>query len=177
MKRMFNAALALMMVGVVPSVQVHAQEMTIQSAVADLQYSLNVEWDQKDVGFKKEAIKAFNAKVAQLSKSGLTREQLVAALKTNLDAQSAKDVDGLAAYAKEKNLSAQETQALVMDYVSKNASGASWTSQATVTVVVIGVILLLAIAIATADTVVVDTYDPYYYDCYYDYYYDEYYCY
>ena len=113
--------------------------------------------------------------VADLQKQGVSKEEIVKALKSKMpDAQMAKDIDTLANVAKAKNLSPAETDKLVMNYMSKTqTSGASYSSTAWVitSVATIALIVLIIVLIANSQPTVV-----YSSNCGYDYY-GNYYCY
>ena len=170
-----NTLFAILMMAVVPTVQAHAETLSVESAINELNFALTVQWDQKDAGFKSAAINKFMGEVADLQKQGVSKEEIVKALKSKMpDAQMAKDIDTLANVAKAKNLSPAETDKLVMNYMSKTqTSGASYSSTAWVitSVATIALIVLIIVLIANSQPTVV-----YSSNCGYDYY-GNYYCY
>lgn len=178
MKKTASGFLAFLMAGILPMVQVQAQEITLESAVANLQYRMTVEWDQKDVQKQKEILGEFSAQVEQLKKQGLSDEQIFKGLSSAaFDAQTSKDIAMLAQYSKDKKLDAKETRKLVVDYANKSQKlGTNWSSEATVALVVGIVVAVVLVAVLTGHATVST---GYYYNCYDDCYYDywgNYYC-
>jgi hypothetical protein len=169
---------AIAMMIIMPSTMVHAQTVTLQSAIQQLNFSLTVEWDQKDPNFKAKALKTFNAQIKELQASGVSTQSIVAGLKSQLkDAKLIADLDRLANVAKTKKMSPKQTQSLVAQYAAQaQKAGASWTGEGAVyTLVAIAVIALIVVAIANGNVGVVVSdpypycYDDCYTDCYYDY--------
>lgn len=179
MKKFASGLLALTMAMVFPMVQVQAQETTLDSAISNLQYRLTVEWDQKDLGAQKKIMSDFAAELDQLKKQGVTDQEIFKSLSAKaFDAQTSKDIENLAKYAKANNLDQKQIRKLVVDYANKSQKlGTSWSSEATVGIV-IGIVLVVVLIAALTGNVTVSTgyyYDSCYDDCYYDYY-GYYYC-
>lgn len=183
MKKFVSGALAVLMTGILPMTQIHAQEITLESAVSTLQYRMTVEWDQKDVKKQKEIIAEFSANVDQLKKQGLTDEQIFKGLSESaFDAQTAKDIEMIAQYAKNKKLDSKEARKLIVDYANKSQKlGTNWSDEATIAVALGIIVAVIIVAAATGNlTVYGGGYYDCYDECYYDiwgYYYCETYCY
>lgn len=185
MKKTASGFLALLMATILPMNQVLAQEITLDSAISNLQYKLTVEWDQKNVPAQKAILGAFAADVETLKKQGVSDEQIFKALSEKaFDAQTAKDIEHLAAFAKAKKLDQKEVRKLVVDYANKSQKlGTSWSGEATLGIV-IGIVLVVVLVavlsggVSTSNGPVdyYDCYDECYYD-YYGYYYCDTYCY
>lgn len=184
MQKIISGVLALLMAAILPMNQVMAQEVTLDSAIANLQYGLTVEWDQKDMAQQKKILGAFAADVEALKATGISDEQVFKALSAKaFDAQTSKDIERLAAYAKEKNLDQKEVRKLVVDYANKSQKlGTSWSDGATVGLIV-GIVVVAVLVAALSGGITVasgggyyDCYDQCYYD-YYGYYYCQTYCY
>jgi hypothetical protein len=139
----------------------------LDSAISDLQYGLSVEWDQKDAAVQKKILGEFAANVTQLNKEGVTSDQIFSALSEKaFDAQTSKDLANLAAYAKAKRLNDAQTHKLILEYANKSQKfGASWSSEATIAVVVILVLAIVLVACAKGNCSVQATYTD---NCYYD---------
>lgn len=180
--KVLSAAVALMMVAVIPTTQAMAQNASVENAINELNYTLSVEWDQKDPAVKKAAYEKFSAEIAQLQAQGVSNDEIYSTIKSKvLTAQAGKDVDAIIGLAKSGRISAQEAQKQLGQYLSKaEARGANWSSGATlgavgITLVIVG---LLALAIASGGSVGVtyvetcgyycSDWDPYY--GWYDYY-------
>ena len=129
MKHLNSALIILMMVSV-PTVQAHAENLSIESAMNELSFALTVQWDQKDPNFKTAVLNKFMDEVADLQSQGVTKDAIIQALRAKLpDAQMAKDADTLFQIVKAKNLSPIETNQLVTRYLAKSqTSGASYSS-------------------------------------------------
>lgn len=177
MKKTVNFLIALLMITTFPTVQAHAQTLTVEAAINQLNYKLNVQWDQKDQAFKKEAFQAFTQQIVELQKSGVSADQIVSVLKSKMpDAQTAKDIDTLATQAKIQGMSGEQINKLVFGYMQKQATGASWSEGATYAVVAGGLIVLVAVILLAGGNVYVDNgYRNGYWSSCYDYYYNYWY--
>lgn len=186
MKKNYRSYLALLLALSVPSTQVYAttKTMSVAQAFQELQYKLSVEWDQKDVAFKNNALKTFSKQLKALESQGVTQEEIVQELKAQaVDAQTAKELDQIAQIAKDQKLSKTEVQKLVTDYMAKTQKkGSSW-SDSNGEAVIIGIVVLFIVLIIVASAANGVPYyddgyydDGYYEDCYYDWYWDEYVC-
>jgi len=184
MKKIASGLIALVMATILPMNQVMANEITLDSAISNLQYGLTVEWDQKDLSQQKKILDAFAADVETLKKNGVSDEQIFKSLSSSaFDAQTAKDIESLAKYAKEKKLSQTEIRKLIVEYANKSQKmGTSWSGEATLGIV-LGIILVVVLVAALTGGVHVSSNGGGYtcYDeCYYDdwgYYYCDTYCY
>jgi hypothetical protein len=182
MKTKMTSMLAIVMMLVIPTLQAHAETLSVQSAIESLNFSLTT-WDQKDQSVRIAATKKFVNDLATLEKQGVSKDEIIAAIKAQMpDAQTAKDVDTLMNIAKQQKLSAVESNQLVMNYLAKaQTSGASWSGDATLAVVTGAVVIAVVLVLAAGGSVSVSSgryyNDPYYYyqTCDYDYY-GNYYC-
>lgn len=111
----------------------------------ELNYSLNVEWDQKDSEFFNQSIDGFEKDITALQEKGLTGDELVQYTMGKIkDKQTQNDIAELSKAVSESNMSAEEARAFVLSKLSKTyAQGASWSGGKVGT----KVILLLAIVI------------------------------
>lgn len=175
MKKIASGFLALLMATILPMNQVLAQELSLDSAISNLQYSLTVEWDQKDLKAQKAILGAFAADVETLKKQGISDAQIFQALSDRaFDAQTSKDIEQLAAFAKNKKLDQKEVRKLVVDYANKSQKlGTSWSSEATFGLV-IGIVLVVVLIAALTGGVTVSNNGGYDYDCYEECFYDYY---
>lgn len=174
----FNAILGIFMLAVMPTLQAHAQEVSIEQAIKKLDIAL----ESGNEASKKLAIDTFTMQVSQLQASGASSQDLIKALKAKMpDAKTAQDVETLAKVAKERGLDAKGTSALVADYMQKaKVNGAAWSDAATYTVISIAVIALIIVVLASGGSVSIGVYDDYYWTTCYSYdswgYYYEYSC-
>ncbi len=183
-KKFFVSCLAFAML------TVHANAGTnqgLKAAFDDLNYSLTVEWDQKDRAFHDAKMRAFSSKVAELQAQGLTNADLLAFAKSQIhNAALARDVEAAFNLIQINNMSIGEANTLVRDMISKSYStGASWSGSALL-LGGLGILLILA-AVSSAGSggtgggygcgneyVCYDVYDSWgyywYTDCGYEYY-------
>jgi hypothetical protein len=166
---------------------VHADvgsQQSLKSAFDDLNYSLSVEWDQKDRAFYDAKVGEFTKQLTALQAQGLTNAELVDFVKANLkDKALAKDLETAYTLISLNKLSKEEARKLVLDTTSKAYSkGASWAGEVLLYSAVIVLIIVAAVAFGGTVTVspgprcydeyvCVDYYDGWgwywYTDCYY----------
>ncbi len=152
----------------------------LKSAFDSLNFSIQVEWDQKDKMFYNAKVNEFKKTVEALQEKGLTNEELIEFVKRSIkDDNIASDVDKLFETIKTSSMSKAEARKFIIDYVGKNYSqGASWMGSASATILVVGLLIVLAVIATAGSTVYYDNPGPYF-DCYEEYecfdYYDSYY--
>lgn len=192
---MFKKLIALMLVLSIFTVQAHASTNDgLKAAFDELNYSLTVEWDQKDKDFHATQMKKFTASIRDLQSKGLTNAQLVDFAKSQVkNAQVAKDLETALNMIQINKMSGAEANKYIIDTMKKSYSaGASWNGEVFIYLAVGVLIVALAVAIAGSssssssssngggsscyydDVYVCDTYcyDDYYgYTCYDDCYY------
>lgn len=95
----------------------------------ELNYKLNVEWDQKDTKVFDTAVKGFENELAALQAQGVTSKDLVEhALDKIKDKQVQKDLTELQNTIKENQMSDAEAREFVVQKLSSTYShGASWS--------------------------------------------------
>ena len=151
---------------------------SLKSAYDKLNFSLQVEWDQKDKVFYNLKVDSFKKEVEKLQKSGLTNEELIEFVKRNIkDKNIAQDIDNLFNTIKASKMTKVEARKFALDYVGKNyAQGASWRGSASSTILLAALIVAIAILAAASSDYDYDyDYDCDYWDCYDEYVCDEYY--
>ena len=154
----------------------------LKAAFDALNFSIQVQWDQKDKMFYNAKVNEFKKVVEDLQEKGLTNEELIEFVKRNIkDKNIAQDVDKLFETIKTSSMSKAEARKFIIDYVGKNYSeGASWMGSTSAAIILVGLLIVLAV-VATAGSTVYYYDDPYnnYYDCWEEYecydYYDSYY--
>lgn len=182
MKKFATGFLALSMAMILPTVQVQAQDVSLDSAIDNLQYRLTVEWDQKDLGAQKKIMSDFATELDLLKKQGVSDQDIFKSLSAKaFDAQTSKDIEQLASFAKANHLDPKQVRKLVVDYANKSQKlGTSWSPEATVGLAIgIFVVLILVAALTSSTTTTYSGSSNYYYNCYDDCYYDSwgyYYC-
>ncbi len=168
MKKLASSFLALSMAIILPFNQVQASELTLDSALDQLQYQLAVEWNQQDAAGRKKIVDGFSAQVEELKKTGVSNEAVFKALAArSFDAQTAKDLEAIAKYAKEKKLSEGEARRMIVDYANSSQKlGANFMSDP-LTSIAIGLVIaaLLVVCLSGGCRASYGCYD----DCYIDY--------
>jgi len=144
-KKFFVAFLAFAMVSVQASA---VSNNSLKAAFDELNYSLSVEWDQKDRAFYDAQMKKFTDTVQELQAKGMSNADLVAFATANIkDKNLAKEVQTAMSLVQINKLSGAEARKLVLDTVGKNYSaGASWSSDG----VLYGALIVLLIVAAVA---------------------------
>lgn len=132
------------------SVQANAgTNNSLSQAIEELNYSLTVEWDQKDQKFYDKKMKDFASTIAELQESGLTNQQLVDHVIAQIKNKNlAKDVEttfNMIQLNKMSPLEARNTMKELMDH-SYN-QGASWTGGVAEGIVVVAFLGAVAFAI------------------------------
>ena len=148
---MFKKLLTLMMVFALFTVHATAAtENGLKAAFDELNYSLTVEWDQKDTDFYSAQMKKFNTTIRDLQAKGLTKAQLVEFAKTEVkDQRVAKDLETAFNMISLQKMSGEQASKYMMDTMKRSySSGASWNGDVLV-YAAIG-LLIIAVAIAVA---------------------------
>lgn len=113
----------------------------------ELNYQLNVEWNQKDSKFFNESIDGFEKQIAALQEQGLTSKELVQyTLEKIKDKETRKEVSEITKVITDSEMSSQEARAFVLSKLNSIYShGTSWSgSKVGVKVVLlIGIILII----------------------------------
>jgi hypothetical protein len=118
----------------------------LKAAFDELNYALSVQWDQKDKEFQAQALEKFSAKVAQLQEQGLTGQEMIEFVHSQIkDQRLARDLETTFSMIQINKMTSQEAH----DYVSqvlKNtySSGASWISDP-----VVNLVFTLAVVVIT----------------------------
>ena len=102
----------------------------LKAAFDELNYALTTEWDQKDRAFYNEQMSKFNAAVNELRAQGMTNEEMMSFIKTQVkDAKVARDLEAAMNVVKINKMSQDEASAYMLDTMKKSYSaGSSWVS-------------------------------------------------
>ncbi len=121
---------------------------SLQSAFDDLNYSLQVEWDQKDVAFHDEQVLLFQSRMAKLKEQGLTDQEIISfALSSIKDQKVVNELTEMANVLSVAQLPSEQVEELLRSYVSKQYNqGASW--YASTGPIIFGVLAVLVVVIA-----------------------------
>lgn len=181
---MFKKLMVLFIAFSMLSVQAHATTKDgLKAAFDELNYSLTVEWDQKDKTFYSEQMKKFTASLRELQADGLTSEELVTFVKSEVkNERVAKDLETAFNLISINKMSSQDASKYMVETMKRSySSGANYQGEATVILASLGALFVIAAIILAASggglsssggggytcsqQYVCDT------TCYYDYYY------
>jgi hypothetical protein len=134
---------------------VHAQASTnegLKAAYNELNYSLTVDWDQKDKEFHDEQMKKFTAAIRDLQSQGLTNSQLLDFAKSQVNnAQVVKDLEVAFNMIQINKMSGPEANKYILDIFKKSYStGASWNGDVILSASFIVVVTVLLVVIVKA---------------------------
>lgn len=115
----------------------------------ELNYKLNVEWDQKDPAVFDQTVQGFQDEISALQAQGLTTTDLMNhALEKIKDKQIQNDMNELAKVADENQMNPDEARAFIVSRLSSTYShGASWSGSrlGVHTAIIVGAIIVILI--------------------------------
>jgi hypothetical protein len=147
----FKKLITLMMVVAIFTVQAHASTQNgLKAAFDEMNYSLTVEWDQKDKGFYETQLKKFTSVVRDLQKKGMTNAQMIEFAKGEVkDAKVAKDLETAFSMITINKMSSEEASQYMMESMKRSYSnGASWNGDVLIYLAVGLLFVALAVGIA-----------------------------
>ncbi len=148
---MFKKLITLMMVLAITTTSAFAgSNAGLKSAFDELNYSLTVEWNQKDKAFYDAQMNKFKASVKALQSNGLTNAELIEFVKAEVkDAKVARDMETAFNMIQLQKMSSSEAANYMTETMKKSYStGASWNGDA---VLYIGLgVLIVVVALAAA---------------------------
>jgi Skp family chaperone for outer membrane proteins len=175
----FKKLLTLMMVVSIFTVQAQASTQNgLKAAFDEMNYSLTVEWDQKDNAVYEAQLKKFTGVVRDLQKQGLTNSQMIAFAKSEVkDAKVAKDLETAFSMITINKMSSEDASKYMMDSMKRSySSGAAWNGDVLTYLAVGLLIVALAVGVAKGNVAVVAGNGGYGSSCYDDCYYYDYSC-
>jgi hypothetical protein len=120
----------------------------LEKALDEYQYSLTVEWDQKDPAFMTARTEAFYASLSDLMNKGLTQEEVLAVVSKK--SKNPKEIEALKlkmeALAGKASSANELAEAITANSKGMYASGASWEGSAIL--ISVGIVALVGAAIA-----------------------------
>jgi hypothetical protein len=121
----------------------------LKAAFDELNYSLVVEWDQKDKDFYFAQMKKFTTTLKDLQAKGLTNAQLVEFVKSEVkDERVAKDLETAFSVISINKMSSEEASQYMVETMKRSYSnGASWNGTATLFLAAGLLLVVAAIAI------------------------------
>lgn len=135
---MYVLALAMIIV----QAQASAQS-GLKAAFDELNYSLSVEWDQKDQAFFNQKSEAFTEELIRLQKAGVSNQQLLNELLSEIENKNlARDIQATFSLMSINALSQDEATRQIKSILEKNyQTGANWNGGS----VLLGMVLVIAI--------------------------------
>lgn len=145
--RIFSVIVAMAMLVTTAS----ASTAGLKTAFDELEYALSVEWDQKDQAFYQAEMDKFNKKIAALKEQGLTNQELVAFVKSEVkNEQVARDLDTAVSLMTIGKMDQNDATKFVLDSVKKSYDrGASWNGIVAVNLISLLVILAIFAAVSS----------------------------
>lgn len=146
LKRMSTLFLALAFVTSASASTVGPQ--AVQSVIQEFNYSISVEWDQKDPAFYKAQVEKLKSELAALQADGVPMSDIIAASVSSIkDAKLAADMKAALEVVQAGKLGIEEAQAMVFEAArNSNSRGASWSSDVYMFIgPIIGIALVLAL--------------------------------
>ncbi len=165
-RNFFTLFLAMAIFSVQASASTHDG---LKAAFDEMNYSLSVEWDQKDQAFYETNLKKFTSTIRELQKAGLTNEEMITFTKSQIkDAKVAKDLETALSVITINKMDTEEASKYMMNSMKRVYSeGAAWSGGVAVSVVVVLVLATLLIAAAASTPSRSIGYNTCYDDCYY----------
>lgn len=110
-------------------VQQSSMSSEINRSIDDLNYRLNVEWDQSDSKYVKDAFEDFEKDIAALQAQGLSSQELTQyALDKIKDKQTKDEINEITKVINEGQMNSDEAREFVMSKLSNMyAHGTNWT--------------------------------------------------
>ena len=127
----------------------------LKTAFDELNYSLTVEWDQKDQTFYDDQMSQFVAKIEELKSQGLTQSDLINFAKSEIkNAKSSFDLDAALEVIQANKLTASETNSYILQALEgSHSTGANWVNNNNVEFwgLILGIAVFVYIAVNTDD--------------------------
>ena len=148
---MFKKLITLMLAVAFTTTSVFADTNSgLKAAFNELNFSLTVEWDQKDKAFYDAKMNQFQTKLKELQAKGLTNAQMLEFAKSEVkDARIARDIETAFNMIQIQKMSRSDAAEYMTQTMKKSyATGASWNGEAFLYVGL--AVLLVAVALAGA---------------------------
>lgn len=116
----------------------------LKTALDELNYSLTVEWDQKDKDFFHERVETFKQTIEELKRGGLSEEELLEFLNSQIESAAvARDLENTFSLVDVRRMSASELNEHIFETAKKSQQqGASWNGYAVLAQVAVGLVVV-----------------------------------
>lgn len=126
----------------------HAANQDLNSAFNELNYSLVVEWDQKDKEFYRQKLKSFVEQLTVLRANGLTDQEI----QSFISSRSQQNLDSIWTVLKLNRMNSEEASEFVMEFTkTMYAKGASWNGNA-LAFAGVGLLIVAAVIVLSRGT-------------------------
>lgn len=134
-----------------PVMETSALAKALDQTFNEMNYSLNVEWDQKDQGYFNNTVDGFEKQVKDLQDQGLTNKELIEyTLAKVKDKQTQKDIAEISKVISESNMTADQARDFALEKLSSTQSqGASWSGSRMGVKLVVLLAIIIIIVCAT----------------------------
>ena len=134
-----------------PVQETSALSKALDATFNEMNYSLNVEWDQKDQVYFNNTVDGFEQQVKDLQDQGLTNKELIEfTLAKVKDKQTQKDIAEISKVISESNMTPDQARDFALEKLSSTQSqGASWSGSRMGIKLVVILALIIIIVCAT----------------------------
>jgi uncharacterized membrane protein len=133
-----------------PVQETSAMSKALERTFDEMNYSLNVEWDQKNQEFFKDKVEGFEKDIQSLQEQGLTNKELVDYTLAKIkDKQTQSDIKEIANVINESNMTSEQARDFVLKKLNGTYSqGTSWSGSrmGVKLVLILGLIILICCA-------------------------------
>jgi hypothetical protein len=133
-----------------PVQEASAMSKALERTFDEMNYSLNVEWDQKDQDFFKGKVEGFEKDIQSLQEQGLTNKELIEYTIAKIkDKQTQNDIKEIATVINESEMTGDQARTFALEKLSGTYSqGTSWSGSrmGVKLVVILGLIILICCA-------------------------------
>lgn len=133
-----------------PVQETSAMAQALERTFDDMNFALNVEWDQKDQAFFNSTVDGFEKDIKNLQGQGLTNKELVEfTLQKIKDKQTQNDVREIAKTINDEQMTGDQARDFALEKLSGGYSqGASWSGSrmGVKLVLILGIIILICCA-------------------------------
>ncbi len=138
-----------------PVHETSAMAKALERTFDEMNYSLNVEWDQKDQQFFKTTVDGFEKNIKDLQQNGLTNKELIDYTLAKIkDKQTQADVREIAEVINESEMTSEQARDFALEKLNGTYSqGTSWSGSrmGVKLVLILGVIILICCATKDRD--------------------------
>lgn len=127
----------------------------VKAAFDELNYSLSVEWDQKNETFLNDQSEKFNKEMRRLRSEGLSNQEILSTLLNELQNKNlARDIETTFSMVSINKMTSDEAETHIKQLISRSyKTGASWSGSSAATGAVIAIALIAVLAFVFQDKI------------------------